>query len=124
MFDPGGVGEWSPPQSLRVHPRSRAEGALGELGGRKENHNIFKSGGLCPGADSYSQQRMLCSGMKGCSEGAFASQIFNPYSTRDSQRGAYRHPVGRFLGSGGQPWIEESGPSSNPYGMEASKSCV
>jgi len=46
MFDPGGVGEWSldklgmisPPQSPRVHPRSRAEGALGDLGGRKENH--------------------------------------------------------------------------------------
>ena len=29
-------GEWSPPQSPRVHPRSRAEGALGDFGGRKE----------------------------------------------------------------------------------------
>jgi hypothetical protein len=44
MFDPGGVGEWSldelgmisPPQSPRVHPRSRAEGASDDLGGRKE----------------------------------------------------------------------------------------
>jgi hypothetical protein len=59
MFDPGGVlhaalrealrrshecfaREWSldklgmisPPQSHRVHPRSRAEGALGDLGGK------------------------------------------------------------------------------------------
>ena len=49
MFDPGGVGEWSldklgmisPPQSPRVHPRSRAEGALGDLGGRKENQAII-----------------------------------------------------------------------------------
>ena len=41
MFDPGGVGEWSPPQSPRVHPRSRTEGALGDLGGRKKaNHHI------------------------------------------------------------------------------------
>ncbi len=36
-------GEWSPPQSPRVHPRSRAEGALGDLGGRKEKeiHPIY-----------------------------------------------------------------------------------
>jgi len=48
MFVPGGVGEWSPPQS-----------PFGGFRGRKENHNLFKRGGLCPGADSYSQQRML-----------------------------------------------------------------
>ena len=49
MFDPGGVlhasrgersfnefGMISLPQSPRVHSRSRAEGALGDLGGRKE----------------------------------------------------------------------------------------
>jgi hypothetical protein len=40
MFDLGGALQWSPPQSPRVHPRSRAEGALGDLGGRKEKANL------------------------------------------------------------------------------------
>jgi len=56
MFDPGGVGEWSPPPSPRVHPRSRAEGALGDLGGRKEkvNHHLCKDWTLLIAEDPLS----------------------------------------------------------------------
>ena len=55
MFDPGGVGEWSldklgmisPPQSHRVHPRSRAEGALRDLGGSEEALVLVPGGINC-----------------------------------------------------------------------------
>ena len=36
------LGMISPPQSPRVHPRSRAEGALGDLGGKKRRSDLFR----------------------------------------------------------------------------------
>ena len=133
MFDPGGVGEWSPPQSpfggLRgkkrksgpllgfiysvIIPKLKAQAtpATGSRACAFHIYSIFQSnlrlrnrfpefrvqdqalsepssGGSCPGADSYSQHLMLCSGREDFSDGEFTSQIFSPYSTRASQRGA------------------------------------